>query len=91
MTVVDRQQRSKVVLITLYFFCVISERSRGKVSVGMMGSMQLLARQMPKQIRTNPVMKYRLCIGRVSGSAWIHALWMSIILPNPSPTMKEKK
>ena len=54
MTVVDRQQRSKVVLITLYFLCVISERSRGKVSVGMIGSMQLFARQMPKQIRTNP-------------------------------------
>ena len=54
MTVVDRQQRSKVVLITLYFFRVISERSRGKVSVGMIGSMQLFARQMPKQIRTNP-------------------------------------
>ena len=54
MIVVDRQQRSKVVLITLYFLCVISERSRGKVSVGMIGSMQLFARQMPKQIRTNP-------------------------------------
>lgn len=28
---------------------------------------------------------------RVSGSAWSHALWTSIIFPNPSPTMKEKK
>ena len=60
MTVVDRQQRSKVVLITLYFFCVILERSRGKVSVGIIGSMQLFARQMPKQMRMKPAIKYRV-------------------------------
>ena len=35
---VVRQVRSKVVLMTLYFLLKISDRSRGKVSVGMIGS-----------------------------------------------------
>ena len=79
MTVIDRQQRSKVVLITLYFFCVISERSRGKVSVGMIGSMQLLARQMPKQMRINPAIM--LMYGKVSQENYVELTAASAI-PN---------
>lgn len=35
----------------------IPDRSRGKISVGMIGSIQLLARQIPKHISKNPARK----------------------------------
>lgn len=65
---VVRQVRSKVVLMTLYFLLKISDRSRGKMSVGMIGSMQLFARQIPKHIRANPATKYTAFSGSAFGS-----------------------
>ena len=50
------------------FWLKISDRSRGKVSVGMIGSMQLFARQIPKHIRANPATKYTAFSGRAFGS-----------------------
>ena len=72
---VVRQVRSKVVLMTLYFLLKISDRSRGKMSVGMIGSMQLFARQIPKHIRANPATKYTALSGSAFGRQKPEAHW----------------
>lgn len=38
-------------------FFTIPDKSRGKISVGMIGSIQLLARQIPKHTSRNPARK----------------------------------